>query len=132
MHDARAAIEAQMQLYFDGLHHSDTDRLRQVFDPAARYVCATDDEIVNLGMTEYFPIVEARQPPAARGEARRDEIVSIAFAGPRTAFVQAHCAIGARYFTDFLTFIRTADGWRIVAKVFHHEPIGRPAAPNKE
>ena len=132
MQDSRTAIEAQMQLYFDGLYHSDTERLRQVFDPAARYVCATDDHVVNLGMAEYFPIVEARQPPAARGEARRDAVVSVTFAGPKTAFVQAHCAIGARYFTDFLTFIRTADGWRIVAKVFHYEPIEPPAAPDKE
>jgi len=132
MKHARAAIEAQMERYFDGLYHSDTERLRRVFDPAARYVCATDDEIVNLGMAEYFPIVEARQPPAARGEARRDEVVSITFAGPRTALVQAHCAIGDRYFTDFLSFIRTDDGWRIVAKVFHHEPIEPTAVPDRE
>jgi hypothetical protein len=132
MQDARAALEDRMRLYFDGLYHSDTEKLRQVFDPAARYVCATDDDIVNLGMAEYFPLVDARQPPAARGETRRDEIVSIVFAGPKTAFVQAHCAIGDRYFTDFLTFIRTDAGWRIIAKVFHYDLIELPALPDKE
>lgn len=129
MQDARSEITGQMQLYFDGLYHSDKSLLRQVFDPAARYVCATDAEIVNLGMAEYLPIVDAREPPAARGEPRRDAIVSITFAGPRTALVHAHCAIGPRYFTDFLTFIQTAQGWRIIAKVFHYDLTEPPETP---
>jgi hypothetical protein len=132
MHDPRAAIEDRMRLYFDGLHHSDTDRLRQVFDPDARYVCATGDTVVNLAMAEYFPLVDVRPPPAARGETRRDEIVSIVMAGPKTALVTAHCAIGDRYFTDFLSFIRTDDGWRIIAKVFHYDRIEPPASSDKE
>ncbi len=130
-------ITARMQVYFDGLYHSDTRRLREVFDPAARYVCATGDAIINLGMDEYFSIVEAREPPAVRGEARRDAIVSITLAGEKTALVQARCAIAERRFTDFLSFIRTPDGWRIIAKVFHfdtlpaHRMTGRtgPCAP---
>ena len=116
-------IRARMELYFDGLHHADTGRLAQVFHPAARYVCATGGELTDLGLDAYFPIVDAREPPAARGEARRDEIVSIRLAGADTALVEARCAIGERYFTDFLSFVRTADGWRIIAKVFHHEPL---------
>ena len=39
--------------------------------------------------------------------------MSIQLAGPNTALVTARCAIGERHFTDFLSFIRTADGWRI-------------------
>ncbi len=116
-------IEAQMRLYFDGLYHSDVKRLGQVFDPAARYVCATETPVVNLGIDEYFPIVAARQAPAALNEPRRDEIASILLAGPNTALVKAHCTIGERYFTDFLNFIRTAQGWRIIAKVFHYDLI---------
>ncbi|MCW5731016.1 MAG: nuclear transport factor 2 family protein [Alphaproteobacteria bacterium] len=128
MKDALIALEEQMQLYFDGLYHSDTARLRKVFHPDARYVCATGEETVNLGMDEYLPVVEKREPPAARGEARRDAIVSITLAGPKTALVHAHCAIADRYFSDFLSFIKTPDGWRIIAKVFHYDlmsPGGR-------
>lgn len=121
-------IEAQMALYFDGLYHSDVGRLRQVFHPEARYVCATGPELVNLDMERYFAIVSGREAPAARGEARRDEIVSITFAGPRTALVVAHCAIGPRYFTDFLNFIATPGGWRIIAKVFHYDLTGAESA----
>lgn len=122
----RSGIEAQMALYFDGLYHGDVARLRQVFHPLARYVCATDPEgLVHLDMPGYFALVAAREAPATRAELRRDEIVSITFAGSRTALVQARCAIGPRYFTDFLSFIATADGWRIIAKVFHYD-LTRP------
>ena len=109
--------------YFDGLYHSDTKILGRVFHSQARYVCATAPELVNLGMDEYFPVVDKREPPAARGEARRDAIQSIDFAGPNTAFARVNCAIGERYFTDFLSLIRTEDGWRIIAKVFHYDIV---------
>lgn len=116
-----AAVSELLQLYFDGLYHSDSERLGRVFHPQARYVCATDPALVNLSMAEYFPVVDARPAPAASGQARRDRIVSIEFAGPRTAFARVHCAIGPKYFTDLLTLIRTEEGWRIIAKVFHYD-----------
>lgn len=126
MQDARSQIEARMTLYFDGLYHSDTERLANVFAPEARYVCATGGEVINLGLDEYFPIVDAREPPAARGEARQDEIVSITMAGDSAALVIARCAIGARHFTDILSFINTDAGWRIIAKVFDYNLIPAP------
>lgn len=117
----RSAIETQMQIYFDGLFHSDTKRLGQVFHPDARYICATDGKLINLGLSEYFPIVDARPSPASLGEKRDDLIVSILLAGPKTAFVHAHCAIGPKFFTDFLTFIKDRGRWQIIAKVFHYD-----------
>lgn len=116
-----AAIALQMQKYFDGLYHGDTGLLGQVFHPQARYLCATVEPLVNLSMDEYLPVVDARPAPASRGEQRRDSVVSIEFAGPKTAVVRAHCAIGPRYFTDLLTFIETEGEWRIIAKVFHYD-----------
>jgi hypothetical protein len=116
-----AELVAVVSTYFDGLYHSDTARLARVFHPRARYVCATEGTLVDLGMDEYFPIVDQRPPPASRGEARSDKIISIEFAGPVTAFVRAQCAIGPKLFTDFLTFVRIDGDWRIIAKVFHFD-----------
>lgn len=118
---ALAEIAERMQLYFDGLYHSDTARLSRIFHPDARYVCATDEPAISIGLDMYFPIVDARPSPASRNETRRDAIISIALAGPSTAFVHANCAIADKYFTDFLTLIRTEGEWRIIAKVFHYE-----------
>lgn len=119
-----AAVAAVVAIYFDGLHFSDTNRLREVFHPKAQYVCVTDGTLLYRDMAEYFPVVDARPSPASRGEARRDEIVSVEFAGPATARVVLRCAIGARLFTDYLTLICLDGRWQVISKVFHYEEEG--------
>ena len=117
----RAAITEVLTTYFDGLYHSDTKRLSQVFHPKAIYACATEGELLHLTMDEYFPVVDKRPAPASRGDARHDRIVSIEFAGPVTAFAHVECAIQPRYFTDFLTLIHVHGRWQIISKVFHYD-----------
>jgi hypothetical protein len=120
--DARyPALTAVLSDYFDGLYHSDTARLAKVFHPEARYVCATGGTLLHLGMQEYFPIVDKRPSPASRNEPRNDQIISIEFAGPVTAFARVNCSIGERYFTDLLTFVLVDGRWQIIAKVFHYD-----------
>ena len=73
----QAAVEsvvATLQLYFDGLHHSDTERLARVFHPQAIYASATDGVLVHMTMGEYLPMVDAR--PSPRREASRVPTVS--------------------------------------------------------
>lgn len=119
-----AEVTEALSLYFDGLYHSDTKRLARVFHPKAQYVCATDGTLLYLGMDEYFPVVDKRPSPASAGEARRDEIVSISFAGPVTAVARVHCAIGPKFFTDLLTLVHLDGRWQIVSKVFHYDLMG--------
>ena len=119
--DARGEVVLALDDYFDGLHHSDTARLRRVFHPAALYACATDGSLLVRTMDEYFPVVDARPSPASRGEPRHDRIVSIEFAGPVTAFARVECAIAPKAFVDFLTLVRLDGHWRILSKVFHYE-----------
>lgn len=121
MESSYAAIEQVLAEYFEGLHYSDADRLSRVFHPQAHYVCPTEESLVYLTMAEYFPIVAARPSPASRGEPRHDRIVAIEFGGPALAFVRAECSIGPKFFTDFLTLIRTDDRWQIISKVFHFD-----------
>ena len=118
------AVTAVLQVYFDGLHHSDTARLRQVFHPRAIYASAADGPLLHRTMEEYFPVVDARPSPASRNEPRADEIVAIEFAGPVTALARVRCAIADRLFTDLLSFVFVDGRWQIIAKVFHHEPRG--------
>jgi hypothetical protein len=118
------AVIPTLQTYFDGLHHSDTGRLRQVFHPRAQYVSVTEGTLLYRDMAEYFPVVDARPSPASKGEVRRDEIVSIEFAGPVTARAVVRCAIGTKRFTDFLTLIKLEGRWQIISKVFHFEEEG--------
>jgi hypothetical protein len=110
------AISTVLQNYFDGLHHSDTQILRDVFHPAAIYACATDGTLLTLRMDEYFPIVDQRPSPASRGDERTDRIISIEFAGPVTALARVECSIKPKHFTDLLTLIFVDGRWQIISK----------------
>lgn len=121
-------IAAQLQVYFDGLYHSDTKRLAKVFHPQAIYACATEGKLLYLTMDEYFPVVDKRPAPASRNEPRTDRIVSIDFAGPVTAIAKVNCAIGPKAFTDLLTFVKLDGRWQIMSKVFHFDLRAEPAA----
>jgi hypothetical protein len=116
-------VAAVLAVYFDGLHYADSKRLAEIFHAQAQYVCVTDGTFLHRDMASYFPVVDARISPASKGEARRDEIVSMEFAGPVTARVMARCSIGNRDFTDFLTLIKLDGRWLIMSKVFHYEEV---------
>jgi hypothetical protein len=119
-----ADVAKALEPYFDGLYESNTRKLAQIFHPKAIYATATSGELLRLDMEEYFKVVDKRPSPASRNEPRRDAIASIEFAGPVTALVRLHCAIGPRYFTDLLTLIHLDGRWQIIAKVFHYEESG--------
>lgn len=114
------AVAEVLQLYFDGLHHSDTQRLRRVFHPAALYACASDGSLLSLGMDAYFTRVDQRPSPASKGEPRADRILRIEFVGPVTALAVVECSIAPKRFTDLLTLVLLDGRWQIISKVFHY------------
>lgn len=116
-----AELVAALGDYFDGLHHSDAEKLGRLFHPQAIYACGTEGSLTYLTMAEYLPMVAKRPSPASRGEPRHDHILSIEFAGPVTALARVECTIGPKRFTDFLSFVRLDGRWRLIAKVFHFE-----------
>lgn len=128
--EAYAEIVAVLEDYFDGLHHSDTRRLRRVFHPQAVYATTSNGQPLILRMHEYFPIVDERPSPASRGEVRSDRIESIEFAGPVTALARLRCSIQPRHFIDLLTLVRLDRRWQVIAKVFHWDE--RPAGGESE
>ena len=115
---AFAAVTCVLETYFDGLYHSDIERLGSAFHPKAIYATADETPLLYRTMDEYFPVVAKRVSPASRDELRRDVIESIEFAGENTAFARVRCSIGTKDFIDFLTLVRTDGAWRIMAKIF--------------
>jgi len=113
------AILDRMELYFDAFHKSDARQLATLFHPRALYAFADGDALKQLDMATYLPIVAGRPAPASQGKARDDRVLSIEFAGPRTALVKAECRLAGRHYLDFLSFLRLDGRWHIIAKVFH-------------
>ena len=121
MSSSRDAVSAVLQLYFDGLYHSDVERLGRALHSRAIYATVTEGPLTYYTMDQYLPIVAARPSPADRGEIRRDAIESIEFAGTAHAFARVRCAIGHKHFTDLLTLVMDEGRWQILSKVFHFE-----------
>ncbi len=123
MSQDKAEIGACVQDYLDGLYHCDTKRLAKVFHPKALYATAAGDAPLFMTMDEYFPVVEKRDPPARRGDPRKEHILSIELFGPVTALVTLYCTFFGKDFIDLLTFIKVDGRWQIISKVFHFDVV---------
>jgi hypothetical protein len=119
---AIAEIEAVIQTYFDGLYHSDVEKLAAAFHPVSHLYWEKDGGVEDLPRDRWLEAVRERRPSAAeRGLARDDRILLLDLSGPETALVKVACQLPPRYFTDYLVLNRTAEGWRIVSKVYRAE-----------
>ncbi len=113
-----ADITELLSRYFEGLYQADTGVLADVFHPDARYVNMVEGDYMNKSLAEYFAAVDKRVPPAARGDARCEKVISIELGGDRMSFVKASMTMMGREYLDFLTLTYDQYGWRIMSKVF--------------
>ena len=112
-------LETALQTYFDGLYEGDTDKLGAVFHDVAHLFSVTDGKLADLSKEAWFDAVRKRPSGKAQDLQRRDWVVSIDRSSPTTAIAKVQCQLPPRYFTDYLTFVKLAEGWRIVSKTFH-------------
>ena len=111
-------IQSQMTRYFDGLYQSDSTILRTVFHEDLTYVNGTADTYEHMDLEAYMARIDARTPPASRGDARDDVVERITLKGDRIGLVEARMTMLGRNYQDLLTLIHTDDGWRVLTKVF--------------
>lgn len=113
-----AAIEAVLQTYFDGLYEGDTDKLASAFHPCSHLYWDKDGVVQDLPREQWFEMVRSRGSAQSKGLARDDRILLLDLAGPETALAKVVCQLPPRFFTDYLVFLKTAEGWKIVSKVY--------------
>ena len=75
--------------------------------------------LIYSNLEQYLEMISNRPSPSSQGLTRHDKIISINISGPSTAFAIVQCAIPPRYFTDYLTLLKTSEGWQIISKTFH-------------
>ena len=119
--DAPAALLEVLQDYFDGLYDGDVEKLTRIYHERVRLYCPTDPELVELDLPMYLELVKNRPSPASRQDERFDHVLEVSVPTPTTAHARVQCAYLPKRFTDDLTFVRTPDGWKIIAKVWHYE-----------
>jgi hypothetical protein len=118
---AIAEIEAVVRTYLDGLHEGDAEKIAAAFHPCAHLYSVPDGQLTDLPREEWLAMVRVRPSAKSRGLAREDRILAIDLNGEEAACVKVNCCIPPRYFTDYLLLLKTAEGWRIVAKSFRTE-----------
>ena len=111
-------IRELMGRYFDGLYHSDSNILRSVFHNDLVYVNGTAGDYEIMGLEDYMARIDARTPPASRGDPREEVTERVALKGNRVGIVEARMTMMGRNYQDVLTLINTDKGWRILTKVF--------------
>lgn len=111
-------IQDLMQRYFDGLYQSDSTLLRTVFHEDLAYVNGTADTYERMDLETYMARIDARTPPASRGDTRDEAIERIVIKGNRIGSVEARMTMMGRNYQDLLTLIHTDSGWRVLTKIF--------------
>ncbi len=113
-------LEQALQTYFDGLYEGDTAKLGRVFHDVAHLFSVADGRLGDMSRG-------SGSRWCATGHRHRSGSAAARLGGadrplqPDYGFREGQCQIPPRYFTDYLAFVKLAEGWRIVSKTFHTE-----------
>lgn len=111
-------IHGLMQRYFDGLYQSDSTILRSVFHDDMAYVNGTAGNYEHMDLETYMARIDARTPPASRGDPREEVVERITLKGNRIGLVDARMTMLGRNYQDLLALVQTDGGWRVLTKLF--------------
>jgi putative lumazine-binding protein len=125
------AIRQVVQYYYDGIKNHDGSILRKAFHPKAKWLARTNENnLIEFPIAQYYANIR-RNARGARPTNVNMRIVSIDLMG-KTALVKAEFIYpdgiidvppaGVKQ-TEYLSFIKFDEGWRIVNKVFSFEKL---------
>lgn len=107
--------------YFDAIHHCDTEKLNAVFHPQSSLFDADNGSVFVEPIESFSRDVAGRSSPASTGQPRIAEILMIDYLSPVSATVKIRIQAHESVFVDHLGFVKGADGWQIVSKIWHLE-----------
>ncbi len=115
------SIRQTVQLYFDGMYHSDIEKLKKAFHPTASLMGYFSGSLTYIPLEKWLEMVAARPSPAKNGEEYNMRLVSMDLT-ENVAMVKVRDLYLGLWFTDYLSLLKIDDDWLIVNKIFHHEP----------
>lgn len=119
----RSDLFDAVQLYFDALYECDVEKLNAVFHPDSSLFDADTGTVFVEPIDSFSRDVGTRVSPASKGQARADEILMIDWLSPISATVKIRLRAHQNVFVDHLGFVKGAEGWRIVSKIWHLERL---------
>lgn len=113
------AVRVPLDLYLRGQAEGDGAYMRQAFHPDARIV-SLDGGAVASRTAEAFAALFTRGPAPDEADRHR-RIVSLDVTGD-VAVAKLELDYPNAFLTDYMTLVRTDDGWRILHKAFTRGP----------
>lgn len=112
---------AAIEMYFDAIHDCDTDKLNAVFHPQSSLFDADNGSIFVEPIDSFSRDVAGRISAASIGQQRDADVLMIDHLSPISATVKIRIRAHQSVFVDHLGFVKGADGWQIVSKIWHLE-----------
>lgn len=118
--DELLAIGGIVQIYFEGMHQGNVDRLRAVLHADACVTGYYQGAYTRQTLNEWMAEVEGLAKPADSGEVFDMRIVSVDVTALVAVVKVAVLYLGLK-FTDYLTLMNLDGAWKIVHKAYVHE-----------
>ena len=114
-------IESVIQVYFNCMYESSSEKAHAAFHPDAWISGYLPNGYQHMTVSEFGDFVAAQQAsPKSKGDVARLEIISLEVAG-QTAVARVRDAYIGLVFLDTLSFIKLEGQWLILNKLFHVE-----------
>lgn len=119
---AHFEVKAALERYIEGIRTGDVALLQSVFDANARLHGYIMGQFVNGPLDVFLKDVTEKPAPVKSGEPFRATIVDIRVDGNVACGTVIEESYFGLNFVDHFHLLKTARGWAIVDKIFHHEP----------
>jgi len=107
--------------YFRGIYTCDVTLLDQVFHPASSLFDVDEGVVTVDPYPVWREVVANRASPVSSGHERTEQVLNVDWLSDDAAVVRLRLRAIDSIFVDQLSFVDGADGWQIVAKVWHLE-----------
>ncbi len=124
---AQEEFKTLVDNYYDGMYHGDPLLIRKAFHPQARLEGIMAGQFF-AGMTmESFCKFVTLMPKPADTKDKRDCRFDVLDQTGDQAVLKVTDYIFGVWFTDYLSLLKTKDGWRVVNKTYYSDKL--PEAP---
>lgn len=118
-----AAVEATAHAYLQALYEGDADRLQDLFLPqSCLFTGGADGTAQVIGRDDWLARVRGRQSARAAGFADTNAVFAVEVIGT-VAMARVTASHPPNRFDDFLSLVKTAQGWKIAAKTYAVSPV---------
>ena len=114
-----AAVRETVQHYLNGLKHNDVESLKRAFYPEAKLFFVKKDQLGQLTQDEWYKGFASSAGQEEKGDL---QITAVDITGNAASVKVVEVYEKSKY-TDYLSLLKFAGGWKIVNKIYVAEPI---------